>query len=119
MCAALVFTAMRANAASPEVVRPAPGSTVFSNTGDVEVRVRPGARLGPHERIELWVDGAPLRPAARRGHFRLSGLTRGEHAVRAVVLDARGRAMDSSPPVSFYVWKASRLFPNRTKGRSP
>lgn len=108
-----MWAVLPATAASLEVVQPAPGTTVFSNPGNVAVHVRSGAPLTGGQRFELWVDGAPLPPASPSGRFEVTGLPRGEHSVRAFVLDGRGRAVEVSPPVTFYVWKASRLFPNR------
>ena len=63
--------------------------------------------------MQLWVDGLPVPPATRSMQFEVTGLPRGEHSVRALVVDEHGREVEASPPVRFYVWKASRLFPNR------
>jgi hypothetical protein len=100
-------------ASSVAVVEPSGGETVFSNPGVVEVQLASDAALAPGQRIELWVDGAPLPPATTAEQVTLSGLNRGEHTVGARLLDRDGRIVDTADPVTFYVWKASRPFPNR------
>lgn len=114
--AASILATALAYATSVAVVEPAPGATVFSNPGVVEVQVDSGGALAPGQRIEIWLDGAPLPPPTRDDRVTLSGLVRGEHTVSARLLDAHGNVMHASAPVTFYVWKASVLFPNRRPG---
>lgn len=96
------------------VTKPADGSTVFNNVGDVDVTVvvSPALRADAGDQIVLLVDG---RRAAEQSatHFQLSGIVRGEHTLEALVVDASGNALISSKPVKFYMWHASRLFRNR------
>lgn len=96
------------------VVKPAGDATVFDNAGnvDVTVAVAPALHARAGDRIALIVDGRPM--AARRAtRFKLSGIVRGEHTLEAQVVDNSGNALIASTPVKFYLWQASRLFPNR------
>lgn len=100
--------------ASVAVAKPADGSTVFNNAGNVEVTVAvsPALRAEAGDQIVLLVDGH--RTAAQSAtHFNLSGIVRGEHTLEAQVVDGSGNALISSKPVKFYMWQASRLFLNR------
>lgn len=95
--------------------QPASNSTIFDNEGNVEVAVKVSPALRDGDEIALALDGH--RTAKQGGsHFRLSGIPRGEHVVLARVVDSNGNALVESAPVTFYVWHASRLFPNRKKG---
>lgn len=96
------------------VVKPADNSTVFNNAGNVEVMVAlsPALRADAGDRIALLLDGR--RVSVRRAtHFKLRSITRGEHTLEAQVVDRSGNALISSNPLKFYLWQASRLFPNR------
>jgi hypothetical protein len=96
------------------VVKPADNSTVFNNAGDVAVTVAvsPALRTDAGDRIALILDGRRIS-VRRVTHFKLSGITRGEHTLEAQVLDSGGNALISSNTVNFHLWQASRLFPNR------
>ena len=96
------------------VVKPADNSTVFNNAGDVAVTVAvsPAVRADAEDRIALILDGRRIS-VRRATHFKLSGITRGEHTLEAQVVDSSGNALISSNPVKFNMWQASRLFPNR------
>jgi hypothetical protein len=70
-----------------------------------------GAPPGAGARLVL--DGA-ARPKIYRGDVvELDGIDRGSHSLQAVLLDANGNRIAASAPVTFYMWHASRLFPNR------
>ena len=99
---------------SVAVVKPAGDATVFDNAGNVEVTVAvsPALRTDAGDRIALILDGRRIS-VPRATHFKLSGITRGEHTLEAQVVDSGGNALISSTPVKFHLWQASRLFPNR------
>lgn len=105
---------MRSSYDSIAVVKPAGNSTVFNNAGNVAVTVAvsPALRADAGDRIALILDGRRIS-VRRATHFKLSGITRGEHTLEAQVVDSSGNALISSNPVKFHLWQASRLFPNR------
>lgn len=100
--------------ASIAIVQPANEATVFDNAGNVEVKVAlaPAADFDAGDRILLLLDGqqAALQSTTQ---FRLSAVARGEHRLEARMVDRNGNTVLASAPVEFYVWQASRLFPNR------
>ncbi|MGH8745980.1 MAG: hypothetical protein ACREUK_05765 [Burkholderiales bacterium] len=112
--AALVFltTASAASATRISILRPASGETIHSNQGKLTVRLR-RAGSPPGAGVRLVLDGAALPKVYRGSVIGLEGIDRGSHDLRAVLLDADGRRIAASAPVTFYMWHASRLFPDR------
>lgn len=94
---------------------PADGATVFDNGGNVEVSVSISPALRAGDRVVLALDGRAVRERSG-ARFALSRVDRGEHTLRARVIDAGGNTLISSAPATFYLWRASRLFPNRRRG---
>ncbi len=45
--------------------------------------------------------------------FALSDIPRGEHQLQTRIIDSTGNVGSVSPSSTFYMWQASRLFPNR------
>jgi hypothetical protein len=45
--------------------------------------------------------------------FQLRDVARGTHELTVRLLDAQGREVTRTAPVTFHVWHASRLFRNR------
>jgi len=111
---ALLFLAAApaVRAAEISVVSPTNEETIHSNQGDLTVQV---AHAGgtPESGVRLVLDGTPLPHIYRGNVIELRGIDRGTHTLHAVLLDARGQPAATSAPVTFYMWQASRLFPNR------
>jgi len=104
----LVGTAM----AEVRVVSPAIDETVHSNTGSIRVIVQDvprGLRLQP------VLDGAAMSEPVADSVFYLRGVTRGTHQLTVKLLDAGGREVSQTPPVTFHVWQASKLFRHRQR----
>jgi hypothetical protein len=94
--------------------QPASNGTIFDNAGNVEVAIVISPSLRAGDRIALNIDGRPMPPRSQE-RFKLSGLERGEHTLKAGVIDANGDSLISSALVTFYMWRGSLLFPNRRK----
>lgn len=109
--AMLLFAGAVAHAASVEIVSPQHEETIHDNRGNVEVEVR--ADLDYDQRIRLLMDGAPIAPETRSRTIALDGIDRGEHVLKAQVLDDRDRVVAESDAVTFFMWQASAQFPNR------
>lgn len=111
--AALILTAASAaQAAEISVVTPANNATIHSNQGKLTVKLR---RVGapPGAGVRLVLDGA-ARPQTHHGNvIELHGIDRGSHTLQAVLVDTDGQRIADSVPVTFYMWHASRLFPDR------
>jgi len=111
---AFVFltAASAAQAAEISVVAPANKTTIHSNQGKLTVKLH---RVGapPGAGVRLVLDGV-ARPKIHRGSvIELDGIQRGSHTLQAVLLSADGQRVAASVPVTFYMWHASRLFPDR------
>ena len=109
----------RGNAMAPPyhsvtIGQPAANATIFDNAGNVEVAIVTSPVLRAGDRIALDIDGRPMPPRSQE-RFELSDLERGEHTLRARVIDANGDILISSRLVIFYVWRGSLLFPSRRK----
>jgi hypothetical protein len=106
----LVSAAPAASAAEISVVSPANKETVHSNQGKLTVRLR---RLDAPRGagIRLLLDGAAQPKLYHSDVIELDGIPRGSHSLQAVLIGADGERLAASAPVSFYMWHASRLFP--------
>ena len=100
------------------IVVPADGETVHDNNGDVRIVVRVSRPLeaGAGDRIVLLLDGHAAA-SGRTTRFELKDVDRGTHNLQARVAAADGSVLEASPVVTFYLRRASRLFPNRQDGR--
>lgn len=98
------------------ILSPAPEETVHDNAGRVPVAVGLGEGvLEKGQRVRILLDGTPAGRDRARLNFVVRDVVRGEHTLRALLVDAEGNTLASSKPVTFYLWQASRLFPGRQK----
>jgi hypothetical protein len=97
------------------IVAPKPDETVHDNSGNlfVTVAVSPPPHAGTGDRLVLLLDGKTVASGFGQ-RFRLKGIDRGSHTLRAQLKAADGSLLAASPPFKFYMWRASRLFRNRT-----
>jgi hypothetical protein len=98
--------------AEARVVSPAVDETVHSNTGSIRVIVQDvpsGLQLQP------LLDGEAMSGPVADSVFYLRDVTRGTHELTVKLLDAGGREVMRTPPVTFHVWHASRLFRHRVR----
>ncbi len=96
------------------IVAPKQNQSLFSNNGDVavEIKVSPPLRAADGDRIAVLLDGKAVASGAGAS-IALSGVNRGTHMLQAQVISQGGAVLAASAPVSFQLWHASRLFPNR------
>ncbi|QID18476.1 hypothetical protein G3580_13050 [Nitrogeniibacter mangrovi] len=108
---ALLAAAVHAAAAGRlRIMQPAEGETIHDNNGTVTVRVAGGDRAAGYR---ADIDGAAAGPVSLTPVFVLTDIDRGEHRLTVTAVDGDGQAVETSPPVTFNMWRASRLFPNR------
>ncbi len=100
-----------------EVLEPAPRDTLWGTGGKVGIAIGISPNLQPGHRVELYLDGERAGPAGRATRFEIEAVPRGEHTVRAVVLDAADRQLQQSAPVTFFVQQTSIHYP-RNPGRA-
>lgn len=97
------------------IVAPAQGETLWNIGGQlpVQLNIQPG--LQSSHRLQLYLDGEPREDVPRATQFVLSEVWRGEHQLRAAILDGQGREVASTETVTFYVQQASLQNPNRPR----
>lgn len=90
--------------AGPElgIVRPAPEETVWGSGGGLEVRLAAGSEFEPGSRLVLELDGVEAAWRGKPPEIRLDEVWRGEHRLRARLLDAQGRELASSEEIRFF-----------------
>ena len=90
-----------------EIVRPTNNSTIRDNTGSVHVsgRIKPLFKQGLS--IQLHVDGVPYKKPQTHSMFALRDIERGEHQIKLVLSNDKGKVIASSKPVTFYMHRAS------------
>jgi len=93
------------------ITKPADGQTVHDNEGTVPVEVM----LKGTGRIVTLFDGKRYGAPQGNTSFVLESVDRGEHTLQVQLVDAAGKALASSAPVQFYLWRASALSPSRKK----
>lgn len=109
---AFVTAAAAEQAVRIAIVAPANKTTIHSNQGKLTVKLRSsGAPSGAG--IRLVLDGSARSKIHRGNVIELEGIERGSHSLQAVLVSADGERLAASTPVTFYMWHASRLFPER------
>jgi hypothetical protein len=93
------------------VQQPAAEQSYFSPEEiPVSLNLRPALRS--EDRLSVTLDGAALQPLEDSPlHFRIAEPDRGTHTLSVSVHDAAGNVICSSPGVTFYVQRPSRLSP--------
>lgn len=98
------------------IILPTHQTTVFDNAGHVDVKLlmSPALALAEGDTIELFFDGAPAATARKTATgFVLEKIERGSHQLQARIVNQAGQTVIASEPVTFFMWQASRQFPNR------
>ncbi len=100
--------------ATVRIVSPQPETTIHDNSGNLEVvvDVQPPMPGGGAYHLTILLDNQPAASGTRT-HYAFTEVDRGAHTLQATVNTADGAVIVSSQPVTFYMWRASRLFPNR------
>ncbi|HKK14217.1 MAG TPA: DUF4124 domain-containing protein [Gammaproteobacteria bacterium] len=101
------------------IVQPAGGATIRSNAGTVEVQLAVEPKLHKGDRIVVTVDGQARWKPTTSTHISLPNLDRGEHQVAARIINGDGQEVASAGPVTIYLHRQSRLFPNRNPSGQP
>lgn len=93
------------------IVAPAAGATVRSNNGDVSValKVEPALRVARGQAFVLLLDGKRLPGRYRTPRAMLDNIDRGTHTLRAQIVNAGGKVIMATAPVTFHLMRYSRL----------
>lgn len=99
-----------------QIVQPKNAETVHDNTGavPVEVALNPPLDTKAGHRLRVMLDEALLPGAWTTTRFSLQQVERGTHQLQVIVADGEGRTLNRSATIEFYMWQASRLFPQRS-----
>lgn len=89
------------------ITRPAPEETFWGPGGALEVTVGAGGEFEPGSRLVLELDGVETRWWGEPPTVKLNEVRRGEHRLRARLLDAQGKEIASSEEIRFYKREAS------------
>lgn len=84
-----------------EIQQPEQDGTVRSNEGVVPVTVRLDPPLQPGHEVRFFLDGQSVPGSFDSQAVELSGVLRGTHRVRAVVVDSNGARLTSTTDVTF------------------
>jgi hypothetical protein len=91
------------------ITSPANDTATRNNEGNVTVSVtlNPGLNSGKGDQLALYMDGAQVS-IGYLPQFELKNVDRGLHTLKASVIDASGKTIISSSPVSFTILRAHR-----------
>ncbi len=109
-----VSAAALAQPVSVTITSPQNEQTVFDNSGNVPVVVAVTGDVQPDDRLVLRLDGNPVASGVEP-MLALTGVEHGTHVLQAQLVDSRGSRRALSRAVTFNMWEASRLFPNRRR----
>lgn len=84
------------------IMRPGPEETVWGPGGVLEVTLEADREFEPGSRLVLELDGVESRWRGEPPTVKLNEVWRGEHRLRARLLDAQGKELASSEEVRFY-----------------
>lgn len=88
-----------------EISSPADQSTIRNEpTITLSASLEPGLRADHH--IEFVDNGQALQPASKKTSLVLADFERGEHNLSVRVIDSNGNTVQSSSPVTVYVFRA-------------
>ena len=91
------------------ILRPSPEETVRAAGGELLVTLAGGFAAPEGGRLVLELDGAEAAWRGEPPELILKEVWRGEHRLRARLLDVRGRELASSPEVRFYKREPSAI----------
>ncbi len=96
--------------ASLRIVKPGPEESYRNIGGQLPVTLSLNPNLSPAHSLRVYYDGSQVRdwPASQLS-FTLTDVYRGEHNLRAVVVDAQGNELVTSELVTFFVHQTSIL----------
>jgi hypothetical protein len=114
-----------ASAQTPSVAisRPQAEETVLDNTGAVPVALTlQGVALTASNRLRVLIDGkahgGDRRALESTVAFTIDHVERGTHTLQVQLIDPKDALIAASPVVTFHLWQASALLPNRTPPKS-
>lgn len=102
-----------------DIVSPSNEETLWNLGGTLTVQLALYPALDPSHRIDVVLDGEYRELGARTLTVTIPDVFRGEHTVRAVVVDADGTQLKRSSQVTVFVQQTSIQNPNRDAPNRP
>ena len=96
------------------LLRPAAEQTVWGVGGEITVRLAGDLELPPGGRLLLELDGDEAQWRGNPPEIVLNSVWRGEHRLRARLVDAEGRELASTPEIRFYKREPAVVNPTAT-----
>lgn len=86
---------------------PKNNATIRDNTGSIYIGggIKPRFKAGLE--VQLVLDGKPHQKPQKHSMFSLKNIIRGEHKIKMLLLDEKGKVIASSATVTFYMHRAS------------
>jgi hypothetical protein len=102
------------------ITQPAREETFWNIEGRLNVSIDVDPAIRGQHALKLYLDGQPVEGVPPAGtSFTVGNVFRGDHTLRASIVDQRGRELVSSQPVRFFVRQTSQLNPNNPATRPP
>lgn len=89
------------------IASPADGDVIRENSGNIIINVALSPSLRPEHRLRMIMDGALVADAQFSSTFPLSNVDRGEHVVKAEIVDSEGKVVQASMPSIFQLHRFS------------
>lgn len=95
-----------------EISQPEDNATIRDNTGSVYIagRIKPIFKQGL--KVQLYLDDKPYEKPQANSMFVLRNVDRGEHQVKMDLINAQGKVIASSKPITFYMHRTSIIRAN-------
>ncbi|MBU2871441.1 DUF4124 domain-containing protein [Colwellia sp. E2M01] len=86
---------------------PKNNATIRDNTGSIYIDGGIKPRFKSGLQVQLQLDGKPYNKPQAHSMFSLRNIDRGEHKIKMLLLDEKGKVIASSESVTFYMHRAS------------
>ncbi|KTD68034.1 MULTISPECIES: DUF4124 domain-containing protein [Legionella] len=87
------------------IAQPQTSTTIRNNQGFVAVTVEVEPDLFPGDKLQLIYDNGALGEPQRNPVFEVNGMYRGTHTLAVQILDADGNVIETSDPITIYVFR--------------
>jgi hypothetical protein len=86
---------------------PKNNATIRDNTGSIYISGTIKPRFKSDLNVQLMLNEKPHGKPQKNATFSLRNIDRGEHKIKMLLLDDKGKVIASSEPVTFYMHRAS------------
>jgi hypothetical protein len=102
-----------------QVISPSAEETLWNIGGNLTVQIATDPGLRGEHRVDVSLNGQRMNLESASTRVTVPEVWRGEHVLRALILDSEGRELQRSEPIVFYVQQTSIQNPNNPSGRRP